>query len=51
MAEWEEEMKEIIIFLIAGAFVYLGLGIYDKFGAEWYFLLVMLSLIIGYFLR
>lgn len=47
----ENEMKEILIFLSAGAFVYLGLGVQAKCSGWVYWGLVGAALVFGYLLR
>ena len=44
-------MKEIIYFLTAGAFVYLGLGLQAKCGDLVYVGAVIVALVIGYAIR
>ncbi len=44
-------MKEILLFLTVGAFVYLGLGLQGRCGDLTYSLCVITALLIGYFIR
>jgi hypothetical protein len=44
-------MKELLIILAGGAFVYMALGLHARYGVLLYTICVLVSILIGYLVR